>query len=71
MPTIDLTPYADTDYQVWVVLPTGASYTYRDGLMYLVALNWAKSWNEHKPVDVPEGAQFVAVRATTNYEVIA
>jgi len=64
---IDLTPYTDTIYQVWLVEPAGAKYLYRDHVGYAAALRWAGMWNEQPPADALPGATFVAVKATTAY----
>lgn len=66
----DLTNHTTETYEVWVFTPEGAQYRYRDGLIYAVALNWTKSWNENRPADVPSNAKFGAVRATTTFEVL-
>lgn len=67
---VDLAPYTDSTYQVWVWSENGGRFVYRENLIYSVAQNYAKAWNEQPPSDVPNGAAFIAVQATTTFEVI-
>lgn len=68
--TTALDNLADTDYQVWASTPTGGLYAYRTELIYSVALNWSDSWNRNVPADVLPGTTFLAIRATTRFEVV-